>query len=177
VYRITSSIHIHFAHHVRGHSGPCISLHGHTWMFEIVLASKTLDAQGFVIDFDLVHERVLAPCHELLDHSLALGEKSFQENVEALALLGNKLVDSRLETMGSRGTLQAMRSEPLFGARNEKPGGIKIAVFPFTPTSERLAEWLYGLAQKAVGDERVSVSSARIYEALLPTQSVAEYTP
>jgi 6-pyruvoyl-tetrahydropterin synthase len=40
MYRASASIHIHFAHHVRGHSGPCISLHGHTWKFEVVLEAK-----------------------------------------------------------------------------------------------------------------------------------------
>lgn len=177
MYRITSSIHINFAHHVRGHSGPCISLHGHTWLFEIALEASTLDAQGFVIDFDLVHERVLMPCHALLDHSLALGDKSWTENREALAMMGERLVGSRLETLGHKGELQPMHAGALAGARNERPGGIKIAVFPFTPTSERLAEWLYGLTHEAVADERVKVAAARVYEGLVPTQAVAEYRP
>lgn len=177
MYSITSSIHIHFAHHVRGHSGPCISLHGHTWLFEITLESETLDEQGFVVDFDIVSDRVLAPCHRLLDHSLALGEASWRETREALAKLGNTLVDSRRETLGDRGTLQPMLEEPLAGARNERPGDIKVAVFPFTPTSERLAEWLFDLTRQRMGDDRVGVRCARIYEALAPTQSIAEYAP
>ena len=45
MYTITSSVFIHFGHHVRGHDGPCISLHGHTWKFEISVAAEELDAQ------------------------------------------------------------------------------------------------------------------------------------
>jgi hypothetical protein len=65
----------------------------------------------------------------------------------------------------------------LNGARNERPGGIKVAVFPFTPTSERLAQWLYDATKKSVGDGRVQVVSARVYETLHPTELVAEYRP
>jgi len=175
MYKVTTGIHIHFAHHIRGHAGPCVSIHGHTWMFEVTLVSKELDAQGFVVDFDDLHERVLTPCHRLLDHSLALGESSFAENRAALAQLGQCLVETRRETLGNLGTLQPALDAPLGGARNERPGGIKIAVFPFSPTSERLARWLFEVASSFFGDARVSVAGARIYETLHPTEAVAEY--
>ncbi len=177
MYRVTTSIHIHFGHHVRGHAGPCISLHGHTWEFEVTLQSRELDAQGFVIDFDIIHEKVLQPCHDLLDHSLALGDRTWDENKILLAALGKNLVNSRMETLGHCGHVQKMLGTDLAGARNETPGGIKIAVFPFTPTSERLAQWLFQMTTQAVaGDPRVTVTNARIYESLHPTKSVAEYT-
>ncbi len=177
MYRVTSGIHIHFAHHVRGHSGPCISLHGHTWKFELTLEAETLDAEGFVVDFDLVHQQVLMPCHLLLDHSLALGEQSYAENRTHLEAIGKNLVATRCETIGDLGQAPAMREAPLGGARNESPGGIKLAVFPFSPTSERLAEWLYGVAMTEVGDARVGVASTRILETLHPSECVAEYLP
>ncbi|MSP26783.1 MAG: hypothetical protein EXR75_16900 [Myxococcales bacterium] len=177
MYTITSSVFIHFGHHVRGHDGPCISVHGHTWKFEVALAAERLDAQGFVIDFDLVQAGVLDPCHRLLDHSLALGAETWAETRTSLAVLGEQLVRSRISTMGHRGELQPAFSGELCGARNERPGGIKVAVFPFTPTSERLAMWLHEVATKTVADERVSVPFVRVYESLHPTESVAEYRP
>ncbi|HHH31530.1 MAG TPA: hypothetical protein ENK57_24720 [Polyangiaceae bacterium] len=73
MYTITSSVFIHFGHHVRGHDGPCISLHGHTWKFEITVGAEELDAQGFIVDFDKLQANVLDPCHALLAHSLAVG--------------------------------------------------------------------------------------------------------
>src|SRR5512139_758638 len=99
MYRIESGVFIHFSHHVRGHSGPCISLHGHTWKFVLLLGAHELDRQGFVLDFDLLQTKVLTPCHQLLDHSLALGDHSFSETREALTALGRNLVASRLQTI------------------------------------------------------------------------------
>jgi 6-pyruvoyl-tetrahydropterin synthase len=177
MYRITKGRHIHFAHHVRGHDGACISLHGHTWKFEVTLGAQTLDAFGFVRDFGDVRRGVLEPCHLLLDHALAMGRDTWTETEGALAPLGERLVASREETLGSRGERQPASQEALAGARNEFPGGIKVAVFPFSPTSERLAEWLYRLSTERLADERVHVLGTRIYETLHPSESIAEYVP
>lgn len=177
MYRVTSGIHIHFGHHVRGHAGPCISLHGHTWLFQVTLESQDLDKQGFVADFDILFDRVLTPCHQLLDHSLALGQKSFSELEPVLGPVGEKLVASRLEISGTLGTRQPALEGELAGARNVWPGGIKLAVFPFTPTSERLAEWLYHATKESMADERVRVAQTRVYETLHPVESYAEYLP
>ena len=175
MYRIESGIFIHFSHYVRGHAGPCISLHGHTWKFVLLLGSCELDGQGFVLDFDLLHSQVLRPCHHLLDHSLALGEESFLENREVLTTLGCSLVASRREIVGHVGEPPTAVDGKLGGAYNELTGGIKITVFPFNPTSERLAEWLNGVAVARVANERVSVLGARVYESLHPVEMFAEY--
>jgi 6-pyruvoyltetrahydropterin/6-carboxytetrahydropterin synthase len=45
------------------------------------------------------------------------------------------------------------------------------------PTSERLAEWLYGLARASLQDERVRVAYARVYETLHPVHAIAEFHP
>ncbi|HBQ15958.1 MAG TPA: hypothetical protein DEF51_34115 [Myxococcales bacterium] len=177
MYRITKGIHAHFAHHVRGHRGACISLHGHTWKLEVTVAAETLDDESFVVDFSVMKREVLQPAHLLLDHSLAIGEATWAETKDSLATLGNILVDSRQHTMGSRGELQPHLQGELAGARNELPGDIKIAVFPFAPTSETLARWLYELAEERLADDRVSIVNARIYEALHPVETWAEYAP
>ncbi|MCA9618046.1 MAG: 6-carboxytetrahydropterin synthase [Myxococcales bacterium] len=177
MYTITSSIFIHFGHHVRGHDGPCISLHGHTWKFEITVAAEELDNQGFIVDFDKLQANVLDPCHQLLDHSLALGAATWEETAKDLETLGRTLVASRRETIGNLGEPQCALEGELLGARNERPGGIKVSVFPFTPTSERLAKWLFDVAQKRGADERVSIHSARVFETMHPTEFVAEYRP
>jgi 6-pyruvoyltetrahydropterin/6-carboxytetrahydropterin synthase len=175
MYRITKGLHVHFAHHVRGHRGPCISLHGHTWKLEVTIAAEDLDDEGFVKDFALIKHSVLQPAFRLLDHGLAIGQATWEEAHEELAALGTRLVDSREHTMGHRGTIQDHHEGELGGARNEFPGGIKVAVFPFAPTSETLAKWLYGLAKETLADERVRVDHARIFEALHPAETYAEY--
>lgn len=177
MYRASLGIHIHFAHHVRGHSGPCISLHGHTWKFEVVLQAAELDKEGFVVDFNRLHAEVLTPTFELLDHSLAVGEATWAETKDLLAPLGDRLVASRNETIGSRGERTPGHEGELGGARNERPGGIKLAVFPFTPTSESLARWLHGVAHARFADERVSVACGRVFESLHPADAIAEYWP
>ena len=175
MYRASASIHIHFAHHVRGHSGPCISLHGHTWKFEVVLEAKTLSAEGFVVDFDLVHSDVLVPAFNLLDHSLAIGQATWADTEKLLEPLGEVLVKSRQETLGHCGERQPGLEGELAGASNRYPGGIKIALFPFTPTSERLASWLLEVAAARFNDERVRVVTGRIFETLHPAETIAEF--
>lgn len=176
MYRIESGIFIHFSHHLRGHSGACISVHGHTWKFVLRLGAPELDSQGFVLDFDLVRRRVFTPCCQLLDHSLAVGEATFAENQPVLEALGQKLTTTRGETLGHRGELPATLAGNLCGARNELPGGIKVAVFPFSPTSERLAEWLHRVATVEFADLPVAVITARVYESLHPVDMFAEYS-
>jgi len=179
-YHIRKSIDIDFSHHVRGHSGPCINVHGHTWKFEVQLKAHTLDAEGFVVDFKKLKNGVLKPCHELLDHALALGEATFAETREEFAAVGSRLVASRVVLHGEEAA-SAMNDADgddafaLNGARLERPGGIKVAVFPFNPTSERLAKWLYDLAVAQLEDDRVKVHLARIYETLAPVEAVAEF--
>jgi len=177
MYRITNGIFISFAHHVRGHSGSCISLHGHTWKFEVTLGADELDSEGFVVDFGRVRKGVLIPCHDLLDHSLAMGEQTWLKNHTHLTPIGIDLLKSRVETMGNNGEQQNFHEGILNGARNEFPGGIKVTVFPFNPTSERLAEWLYRLAKDNMEDDRVKVMGTKIYESLHPTESIAEFMP
>ncbi|MDB4974185.1 MAG: 6-pyruvoyl-tetrahydropterin synthase [Myxococcaceae bacterium] len=172
MYRVRKSIDIDFAHHVRGHSGPCINLHGHTWKFEVEVQAETLDAQGFVLDFGILKRGVLTPCHALLDHALAIGEDTFAEVEPELAETGRKLLASR----GPAQCEESPREElSLSGARSAYPGGMKLAVFPFSPTSERFAHWLFELAAARLDDDRVRVAVGRIYETLHPVESVAEF--
>jgi 6-pyruvoyl tetrahydropterin synthase/QueD family protein len=172
MYRVRKSIDIDFAHHVRGHLGPCINLHGHTWKFEVEVEAEQLDEQGFVIDFGVLKRSVLTPCHTLLDHALAIGSDTFREVEHELAETGRKL-------LASRGPVQCeeppREEHELVGARSAFPGGMKLAVFPFSPTSERFARWLFDVASSRLDDARVRVRLARIYETLHPVHSVAEY--
>lgn len=176
-YTIRKSIDIDFSHHIRGHSGACINLHGHTWKFEVTVAADELDAEGFVVDFGLLKRRVLRPCHALLDHSLALGEATWTDVSGELVRMGRALLGSRAAVHGDDWSQQV--GEPvvtrIHGAESRYPGGLKVAVFPFSPTSERIARWLFELASAELDDGRVCVESARVYETLHPVHAVAEY--
>ena len=95
MYCIHRSVDIDFSHHVRGHLGGCINVHGHTWKFEVGLSARELDKQGFVVDFGDLERRVLVPCHDLLDHGFAVGEATYVESLPALTALGQALLSSR----------------------------------------------------------------------------------
>ena len=176
MYTISKSIDIDFSHHVHGHQGACINLHGHTWKFEVGLAANTLDAEGFVIDFKLLKQRVLEPCHTLLDHALAVAAETYEQIQEELKGIGTAFLETRRPIHGRIDTAEPV-SIQLYGAETRLPGGMKVAVFPFAPTSERLAKWLYELADASLSDERVKVTYGRVYETLHPVASIAEYTP
>lgn len=152
-------------------------MHGHTWKLEVVLQARELDPQGFVVDFDVINERLLDPCHALLDHCLALGPDTWAETKDELERLGRTLVASRRPFPGGAGEDLAVLAGELGAARNERPGGIKVAVFPFSPTSELLARWLCEVGEAVIGDDRVSVACGRIYESLHPVEQIAEYRP
>ncbi|MDD9940541.1 MAG: 6-carboxytetrahydropterin synthase [Myxococcales bacterium] len=170
MFVIHRSIDVDFAHHVRGHAGGCINVHGHTWKFEVGLRAHHLDERGFVTDFGDLQRRVLDPIHDLLDHSLALGRQTYEEAEPALCELGQRLLSSRSECSPVAAT-----PITLAGAETRFPGGMKVAVFPFAPTSERLAQWLHQLATGELADGRVGVAYGRIYETLHPVESIAEY--
>ena len=176
MFVIHRSVDLDFAHHVRGHLGACINLHGHTWKFEVGCGAEFLDPQGFVVDFGDLSERVLKPCEALLDHSLAIGEDTYADVEALLKPIGEKLRESRKVVHGHMGE-EYFPELCLGGAELKYPGGLKVAVFPFTPTSERLAQWLYDLAHRQLANDRVSIVYTRIYETLHPVESVAEYRP
>lgn len=177
VYTIWRSVDVSFAHHVRGHSGSCINVHGHTWKLEVCAAAEVLDREGFVIDFRRLSAEVLQPAHALLDHALALGEDTWRDIAGDLTSMGTRLLHSRVEVHGPGAPAADPTVTRLAGAENRYPGGMKVAVFPFSPTSERLAEWLWRLAHDKLADDRVRVPCVRVYETLHPVQSVAEYRP
>jgi 6-pyruvoyl tetrahydropterin synthase/QueD family protein len=176
MYVIHKSIDIDFSHHIRGHRGACINIHGHTWKFEVGLSAPDLDAEGFVVDFHRLKSDVLKPCHALLDHGLALGAPMFEEVQTELIGMGKAFLATREEMHGASST-SSPSGVSLPGARNVYPGGMKVVVFDFSPTSERLAKWLYDLSVESIQNDRVKVVYARIYETLRPVESVAEYRP
>lgn len=175
-YRITRSIDISFSHHIRGHLGPCINLHGHTWKLEVTLEANELDQNGFVIDFSDLSGKLLRPCHALLDHALAVGEATYQDIESDLESMGKRLLASR-ELSHEMPSIPRTDAQTLAGARNMFPGGMKIAIFPFNPTSERFSKWLYDAADEQLSDERVRIAEATIYETLHPVKSFATYRP
>jgi 6-pyruvoyl tetrahydropterin synthase/QueD family protein len=202
-YRVKKSIDIDFAHHVHGHAGPCINIHGHTWKFEVEVQAENLGDDHFVIDFKDLKTKLLEPIHNMLDHGFAIWNKTLFDTegkvVHSFQTIGEALVATREGRAGKNRWLfgadvrsfddcagnitVAMPSvDSLNGATDYCIGGIKIIGFPFPPSSETLARWLYETAHKVLVPEyarlgrTIQIRQASVYETLHPVESVATYT-
>jgi 6-pyruvoyl-tetrahydropterin synthase len=174
MYSVTKSIDIDFGHSVRGHTGLCVGIHGHLWRFELEVSTEELDKQGFVLDFKDLKKKVLTPVFNLLDHAYAIGADTWQDIGEPLSEVGRRLVGSRSAVHGTRWYSEPMDSGPMVHGAGYVPcGGIRVVVFPFSPTAERLSKWLYDFAEEQL--KGFTVVESRIYETLHPVETLASY--
>lgn len=72
VYRITEEVRFCYGHRLMEYVGRCARVHGHNGRVEIVLGAESLDARGFVMDFDVLEGTVRRWIDETLDHRLLL---------------------------------------------------------------------------------------------------------
>ena len=74
MFEITVRDHISSAHQLHGYSGPCATMHGHTWKVEVTVAGEGLDKIGLLTDFKILKGRlkeVLAPIDHVVLNDLA----------------------------------------------------------------------------------------------------------
>lgn len=65
MYEIRKRIEISAAHHLNlNYTSKCTQMHGHNWLIDVYLRSKTLDDNGMIMDFALIKSRIT----EKLDH-------------------------------------------------------------------------------------------------------------
>jgi 6-pyruvoyltetrahydropterin/6-carboxytetrahydropterin synthase len=67
------------AHNLRGYKGKCETLHGHNWKVEVEVSRDTLNAQGMVMDFKILKQKV----HKVLsgvDHNYLNRYAYFKKN-------------------------------------------------------------------------------------------------
>ncbi len=179
-YLVSKSMCMDFAHIVSGHSGACINIHGHTWMFEVTLGADRLDSTGFVVDFKFIKQAILQPIHDLLDHSLLLPEQIIKDCNQALLFLGDRIMQTR-EATDLQSTRTWRGGPEVMGITMVNIGGLKLGSANFNPTSERLAQWLADISRAALLQarihDRVELVRARVYETLHPVQTYADYYP
>jgi 6-pyruvoyltetrahydropterin/6-carboxytetrahydropterin synthase len=72
MFSITQEIHFCYGHRLLGHVGKCGRLHGHNGILRLTLSADALDAQGMVMDFDVVHAAMRAFVDERFDHRMLL---------------------------------------------------------------------------------------------------------
>lgn len=74
MYRVTQEVRFCYGHRLMDYVGRCARIHGHNARVELVMASKSLDHRGFVMDFDELHEKAVGWIDATLDHRLLLRE-------------------------------------------------------------------------------------------------------
>lgn len=72
MYRVTREIHFCYGHRLLDYAGKCRHLHGHNGLAVITLEAPALDAQGMLVDFGEIKEKVQRWIDETLDHTMIL---------------------------------------------------------------------------------------------------------
>jgi 6-pyruvoyltetrahydropterin/6-carboxytetrahydropterin synthase len=72
MFSVTQELHFCYGHRLLGHVGKCGRLHGHNGILRLTLSAQGLDAQGMVIDFDLLLARMRDFIDEQFDHRMLL---------------------------------------------------------------------------------------------------------
>lgn len=69
MYELIVGDHFDAAHFLRGYTGKCAKVHGHTWQVEIRVRGDRLDESGMLVDFSILKKK-LREITGTLDHSL-----------------------------------------------------------------------------------------------------------
>ena len=72
MYKITRRFEFEAAHRLLGHEGRCRFLHGHSYVAEISLMSRSLSSLNMVLDFRLIKEGVGEWIDRNWDHNILL---------------------------------------------------------------------------------------------------------
>jgi 6-pyruvoyltetrahydropterin/6-carboxytetrahydropterin synthase len=72
MFSVTQELHFCYGHRLLGHVGKCGRLHGHNGILRLTLSADALDAQGMVMDFDVIHTAMRNFLDERFDHKLLL---------------------------------------------------------------------------------------------------------
>ena len=72
MFTVSEEVTFCYGHRLMDYVGRCARIHGHNARVELVLAAKTLDRRGFVMDFGDLEEVAKRFLDETLDHRLLL---------------------------------------------------------------------------------------------------------
>lgn len=82
MYEVKKRIEISAAHSLSlSYESKCGSLHGHNWIIDVYLRSETLNADGMVMDFTHIKDRV----RDKFDHKVINDVVDFNPTAENLA--------------------------------------------------------------------------------------------
>ena len=82
MYEVIKTLEISAAHRLNlSYESPCTRLHGHNWRITVYLRSEELNADGMIMDFKRIKERI----QNRLDHKVINEEVDFNPTAENLA--------------------------------------------------------------------------------------------
>jgi len=67
LYTVSIDTHFSASHRLIGYSGPCESLHGHTWKVRVTIQAEQLDEIGITVDFKTLNV-IIQSVVQKLDH-------------------------------------------------------------------------------------------------------------
>ena len=173
-YTVRKEVFIDYAHHIAGHPGACMNIHGHTWCWQASLQAEELNEMGMVMDFSEIKKCILSPVHELFDHALALSYDEYLETCPEFERIGQLFGAAKVCDVAGHSTPQ------FHGAILHHAGGMKIVTLPFVPTCETLTDWFYDYVEDNLlflgFSPRIKVASVCIYEQMHPTTSCCTVT-
>lgn len=82
MYEVIKTLEISAAHRLNlSYESPCTRLHGHNWRITVYLRSEKLNADGMIMDFKRIKEKI----QNRLDHKVINEEVDFNPTAENLA--------------------------------------------------------------------------------------------
>ncbi len=72
MFTVSEEVRFCYGHRLMDYVGRCARIHGHNARVELVLAAKTLDRRGFVMDFGDLEDTAKRFIDDTLDHRLLL---------------------------------------------------------------------------------------------------------
>lgn len=89
--KCTRKIEFDAGHRVVGHQNKCNFLHGHRYVLEVTVASRSLNNLGMVIDFGDLKNIIKKWIDDNFDHSLILHKEDKQMGEQISAWTGQKI--------------------------------------------------------------------------------------
>lgn len=82
MYKVKKRLEISAAHRLElDYESKCTNLHGHNWIVDVYLKSKTLNSSGMIMDFTLIKKKII----DKFDHKIINDIVDFNPTAENLA--------------------------------------------------------------------------------------------
>lgn len=96
MYKVTKEFKFDSAHYLKGYSGKCANLHGHTWRLAVTIQGRFLNNLGMLMDFKRLKEIVENIVIDYLDHKVLNDILEFNPTAENISKYIFKLLEEAM---------------------------------------------------------------------------------